>query len=411
MLTVVLVQRRPVRAACAAVLALLLIAATGPVFSQAGPYEQPPVFSANQTLPADLHSPNYRVGDRVALENFQYVYRVDTKWGTFVIKGNDLMRMRAREIAATLRLEEINGASTMVGAAGKTAMRPVETAKDLVTAPGQTISDTFKGVGHIFGSADASIKATDPHNEGILASVSGGATARRKLAFDFGVDPHSSFAPLDAELTRVATASAVGETSANAGLAFVTGGAGIAISVGGTSNQLREALRDKTVADLEKEGRPILASLGVSPGTIDAFYLTPMLTPTDKASIVEALASLGGARDREFFVAGAARAPSIEMGFFYRRQAELIAAFNKRVAPVRGFVRVGGAPMLDTGKGLVSILPVDDLIWTPPLEQIVAGGKGPAEIWITGKASQMATANLEKLGWKVVPQAGTQLGR
>lgn len=42
---------------------------------------------------------------------------------------------------------------------------------------------------------------------------------------------------------------------------------------------------------------------------------------------------------------------------------------------------------------------------------VVAGGKGPAEIWITDKASQMATANLEKLGWKVVPQPGAQLGR
>jgi len=44
-------------------------------------------------------------------------------------------------------------------------------------------------------------------------------------------------------------------------------------------------------------------------------------------------------------------------------------------------------------------------------DRVVAGGKGPAEIWITGKASQMATANLEKLGRKVVPQAGAQLGR
>lgn len=44
-------------------------------------------------------------------------------------------------------------------------------------------------------------------------------------------------------------------------------------------------------------------------------------------------------------------------------------------------------------------------------DRVVADGKGPAEIWITGKASQMATANLEKFGWKVVPQAGAQLGR
>jgi hypothetical protein len=102
-----------------------------------------------------------------------------------------------------------------VNQAGATALRPLSTAKDLVIEPGKTI---------------------------------GGATARRKLAFNLGVDPNSSFSPLSDELTRVATASAVGETGANVGLAFVTGRAGIAISVGGTSQQLRTMLRDKTAA-------------------------------------------------------------------------------------------------------------------------------------------------------------------
>jgi hypothetical protein len=295
-------------------------------------------------------------------------------------------------------------------------LKPVGTAKDLITAPGQTIGDTFRGVGHIFGSAKAAMSATDPHKEGVLASVTGGSTARRKLAFDLGVDPHTSFAPLGAELKRVATASAIGETGANVGLGFVAGPAGYAISAGGTSNTLRYALRDKTAAELERDGRKALASMGVSDATMDAFYANAMLSPTDKSIIVEELVSLGGAGGREIFVAGAARAPSIEMGFFYRRQAELIAAYNKRVAPIRQFVRLGGAPMLETGKGIVSILPVDYLIWTPPLEQLVAGAGGhrvgaPSEVWITGKASEMASARLAELGWKVVPKAAAQLGQ
>src|SRR3989337_803981 len=81
---------------------------------------------------------------------------------------------------------------------------PLAPAKDLVTAPGKTIGDTFKGVGNLFGSVDASMAATDPNKEGVLASVNGGATARRKLAYDFGVDPNTSFPPLHDELTRPA---------------------------------------------------------------------------------------------------------------------------------------------------------------------------------------------------------------
>jgi hypothetical protein len=361
-------------------------------------------------LPADLlRSPNYTVGNSVGVENFQYVFRVDSRWGPFTVKGAELMRVRAREMAATAALEEIDSAGTLVNAAGRTALKPLATAKDLVTAPGRTIGDTFKGVGNLFGSVDAAMSATDPHKEGVVASVTGGATARRKIAYDFAVDPNTSFPPLDAELTRLATANAIGETTTNAGLAFVTGGAGIAISVGGTSRTLRLALRDKTAAQLEKEGRQLLASMGVSPGAMDAFYANPNLSPTDKAIIVAELADLGAASGREIFIQGASNAQSIEMGFFYRRQAELIAAFNKKVSKVNGIARMGAAPMLQTNKGTVSVLPVDYLYWSPPLESLVAGA-GRGQIWITGRASERATAELATRGWTLQPKAGGRLG-
>jgi len=378
-----------------------------PLSAIGGQYEVAPTFTASQVLPADvLRSPDYRIGERVGLENFQYLFNVESNWGPFVVKGGDLMRVRAREMAATAKLGTISGGDTTVNSAARTALKPVETAKDFVVAPGKTVGDTFKGVGRMFGSANASMNATDPNKETILASVTGGATARRKLAFDLGVDPNTSFPPLSAELKRLATASAVGETGVNVGLSFVAGPAGIAISAGGTSNTLREMLRDKTAAELERDGRVMLAGMGASPGTVEAFYANPMLSPTDKAIIVEALQSLGGAGGREVFIAGAANAASIEMGFFYRRQAELIASFNKKVAPVHGFVQIGGGPMLETGKGTVSILPVDYLIWTPPLEGLIAGAGGArGQIWITGRASPMATAKLAERGWTLVPKA------
>jgi hypothetical protein len=389
---------------------ILLVVSTGIGPLRAGQYEQPASFTAAQVLPAHLlRGGNYTIASHVGLDNFQDTFNVQSSWGVFTIKGSDLLRVRLKEIAATAKLEEIGGAETMVGAAGRTALQPLNTAKDLVTAPGKTIGDTFRGVGHIFGSADASMNATDPKKEGVLASVTGGATARRKLAYDFGVDPNTSFPPLEEQLKRLATANALGQTGANAGLAFVTGGAGIAISVGGTSDVLRAALRDKSAADLEKEGRRILASIGISEAAANVFYANPNLTPTDKAIIVEALKSLGGAGGREIFLTNTAKANSIEMGFFYRRQAELIAAFNKRISPVHGFVRLSGAPMLETAKGTISVLPVDYLYWSPPLEGLASGAGRSGEMWITGKASATAAAKLAALGWTVVPNAGAKL--
>jgi hypothetical protein len=378
--------------------------------SEAGQYEGAPTFSAAQAIQGiPLHGADYSIGDRVPVENFQYVFNVNTKWGPFRVKGSDLLRVRLREVTATEKLEGVNGAETAVKSAGRTALAPLNTAKDLVTQPAQTIGDTVRGVGHIFGTARATMNATDPHGDRIIASVTGGASARRKQAFNLGVDPNTSFPPLADQLKRVATADAVGATSANVGMSFVAGPAGYAIGATGTVGQVRDMLRDKTPADLEKEGRDLLVAMGVSQGTMNAFYANPNLSPTDKIVIVKVLESLGDVQGRELFLAGAAKAPSVEMGFFYRHQAMLIQQYARRISPVRGFVSLGGAPMLMTANGTVSILPVDYLNWSEPLTQIASASHG-GELWITGKASPMATSQLSALGWKVVPKVGARLG-
>jgi len=306
------VIRRASRAALLGALAGMFVLAPLSAAPQAGQYEQPPSFTASQALPPNLlKSPYYTVDNRVGLDNYQYVFTVNTRWGTFHIKGTTLLRVRVREMEATAKLAEIDTAGTVVDAAGRTALKPLGTAKGLITAPGKTISDTFKGVGNLFGSVNAAMEATDPRKEGIIASVSGGAEARRKIAFDLGVDPYTSFPPLDDELTRLATANAIGGTSVNVGLGFVTGGVGIAISVTSTSQKLREALRDKTAAQLEQTGREFLTAMGIAKSAQDAFYANAYLTPTDKAVIVVVLKTLGNVGGREIYVETAATANSV----------------------------------------------------------------------------------------------------
>jgi hypothetical protein len=388
--------------------AVVLAIALGATTAIAAQYERAPSFTAGQVLPPNLlNSPYYTVQSYVGLENYQYVFTVNTQWGTFRIKGTTLLRVRAREMEATAKLQEIGEGETLLNAAGRTVLKPLGTAKGLLTQPGKTISDTFKGVGNLFGSVGAAMEATDPRKEGIIASVTGGAEARRKLAYDLDVDPYTSFKPLDEELTRLATASAIGNTGVNVGLGFVTGGAGIAISATSTSQKLREALRDKTAAQLEQQGREFLTAMGVSESAQDAFYANPHLTPTDKAVIVVALKHLGSVGGRQIYVETAARANSIEMAFYYRRQSELIARYDAKIAPVTGFIRVGRAPMVQTGRGTVSILPVDYLYWSAPIESLAANARG--QMWITGRASKLAASQLAARGWKLTTKAGDRL--
>lgn len=390
--------------------AALIILPADRLLAQGAGYENPPTFSPAQVLPPDLvRSPYHSIVGRVPVVGYLDRYQMQTKYGTFTVLGTDLLRKRVREVAATAKMEEIDEAETLVTSAGRTALKPLGTAKDLVTAPGKTIGDTFRGVGGWFNRVDASMSATDPNREGTVASLMGGSKARRKLAFDLGVDPYTTFEPLKSELTRVASASAIGETGVNVGLGFVTGGAGIAISAGGTASTVREVLRDKTAAELEKLGREKLTAMGIPAGTIDAFYATQWLTPTDKAVIIASMMQLGNAARREVFVARTAQAKTYSEGFAYRRKAELTAAYHKRVSPVRSFVNVSGTPLMQTGGGLVAIVPMDYLYWSPQLDGLISGAGVLGEIWITGTASKLATQNLASRGWKLVPKASARL--
>jgi hypothetical protein len=134
------------------------------------------------------------------------------------------------------------------------------------------------------------------------------------------------------------------------------------------------------------------------------------LTPTDKAVIVAAMMQLGNALGGKSSWR-ALPSKSYSEGFAYRRKAMLTAACHKKIAPVRSFVAVGGTPVMQTAKGLVAIVPMDYVYWSPEVESLVSSAGPHGELWITGTASQLATQNLASRGWSVVPRAGSRLGK
>lgn len=395
---------------CVAALTAVTVAATSffSTVSSAASFEQTPTFDAQQLLPQSLlENPYYKIQNPVVVDNYQYVFTVDTQWGTFRIAGTNLLRVRAREMAATAKLQDIESADTAVEAAGRAVKKPLNTIRGLFNNPSKTISDTAKGVGDLVDSFEASLDSIDPHKEGAIASVTGAAKARRELAYDLGVDPYTSFKALDVQLTRLARASAIGSTGVGLGFSAIGGGVGVAISASSTSQSLREALRDQTAAQLEEQGRQSLAASGVSILVVSRFFGNPYLTPTDKVVIVTALGKLGKVDGREIYVDMAANAESIEMAFYYRRQSELILDYAEKIAPVTAFIRAGGVPMVQTEQGTVSILPVDYIYWSAPIEGLASSARG--EMLITGVASPLATEQIGALGWTLTPNAVAQL--
>src|SRR5262245_36662870 len=103
---------------------------------------------------------------------------------------------------------------------------------------------------------------------------------------------------------------------------------------------------------------------------------------------------LGSAGDREVFIARTTQAKTYSEGFAYRRKAELTAAFANRVSPVRSFFNVNGTPVMQTGAGVVAIVPMDYVYWSPGLAQLISNTATQGQIWITG-----SRASLRLPGW------------
>ena len=391
-----------------------------PALSQDKRYETPPNFAARQILPPALQrSPYHTILDPVQNDGFLNIYRMKTKFGEFSVVGTQLLKVRVREAEAAAKLADISASGQMLKSAGRTITKPLKTGKDLITQPGKTVKRTFRGIGRFFGRVGASLDATDPSRESMIGSITGASEAKRRLAYKMGVDPYTQFAPLSEQLARLASASALGGTAMGVGMAFVSGGAGLAISVGSTSENFRALLRDKTAAELEKLGRTALQGMWVPEATLNAFYRNKFMTPTDKAIIVHTLKGLSGVENRAVFVARAAEASSLPRAFALRRRIELTGAYHSRVTRITSFVNLGGVPMLRTTNGVVAIFPIDFLPWTKNLAQMVNSankdkrafpGSAPIEVWITGRASRKTASNLKKSSWRLVENAGARLG-
>jgi len=392
---------------------------TAPAMGQSK-YESPPSLSSKQSLPPTLRqSPYHAIVGSVQNDGFHNTYQMKTQAGEYPVTGTELLRVRVKEAEVAAKLAEIRGSDQLLKSAGRTVTKPLKTGKDLITAPGATVKRTFKGVGRLFGRVGASMNATDPSRESMIGSLTGASEAKRRLAYKMGVDPYTQFPPLSDQLSRLAGASAWGGTATGVGLAFVSGGAGLAISVGGTSESLRSLLRDKSAAELEKIGRKLLSVMGIPTSTINAFYLNQFLTPTDKAIIVQALRGLGGVQNRAVFVASASQASTQPQAFALRWRIEMTSAYNAKIAPVTAFVTLGGVPMVRTANAVVGLFSIDYLPWTRKFASMVKSansdkqavtGPAPIEFWITGRASRKTASNLKKSGWRLFEKVGPRLG-
>lgn len=384
-------------------------------------YERPPVLHASEVLPPELREgPDHRVEDRVTTDGFHHVFRVESRFGAFEAVGDDLLRVRLKEIAALAVLAERGATAEFAEAVARALASPVVATWNLVRHPVDSIVGVPKGAWRAVRRAAALAEGERSELEdGALTAFIGFESVKRELAHRLGVDPYSSNRVLQRELNRFAWAAYAGGLPARF-VPFQRRPERAAAGPASGRERLETLLLHYPPEDLRRLNRIELAVMGVPEDLADTFLGHPWYSPRHETLLVASLAGLDLTTDRSAFLALAVDATSESDALYYQRSGELLQAYHEhgpgllRIAPVG---RATGAVSRDGA--LILPLVADLAVWSRPFESLARGATEAAEsaaldsgveLLVSGRLSAKARRELEARGIRATEQAFEALG-
>jgi hypothetical protein len=354
---------------------------------------------------------NYTVKPIVRSDGVMRIFDVDTPYGKFAFDGVEFTKLRLHELDAVAAIEKMSQSEAFGQAFGRAALGPIKFGTDLITKPVDTVERSLSGIGNMFDRIGAGLSNTRADRDNVVESLLGVSDTQRELAVSLDVDPYTDFPPLAQRLKEMANIMAGGGLPVRAGLSFVPGGIGIAVSSVATVSSAKDTLRDKTAAQVIAEARATLASLGVSDESASRLVENRNYTPADLLIMARALKQLN-AQDTTAFVDHASGAGSRNVAFYHRRRAQIIAARSNQLGGIDSFVTFGGQAINVARNGnIVAAFTVDDIAWTEVQQRTFVAvtaeiqrakpGATPV-LATTGVVTPLAAAEIGKRGWKIV---------
>jgi hypothetical protein len=372
----------------------------------------PIILRASEVLPRELLSgQNYTVRETVKSDGLINIYEVETPYGDIKVESTVLLLKRVNELRALVKIEALKGTDVYLNGLKAAAVQPIKTAEGLITNPVDTVSGIATGIGSFFSKVGSAITTTSPHKDNIVNSLSGQASYKREFAHQFGVDPYSSYEPLQKALNDLAWTAAAGGLTVKTAMAAIPGTAVAVVSYAGTADSLKALVKEKTPSELVTINQNKLYDMGVPSPTVEAFMQNAVINPQEQTLLVGALANMRGVADRKYFIETAIGAHEESVAVFLRVRAQLMELYQEKTNSVESVVSADGVPVMLTKTGvIVGVFPLDYVGWTVGFARKetavvdaihkMPGIKGK-ELWITGTIDPMARRVLESKGWKL----------
>ncbi len=409
------------------VIMIIAIAGPGPSVAVAEtlpPFQQTPIkLQASKILAKGLlRGDNFTVNEGIENDGFVNIYSLETKYGKLKVESTALLLIRISELRALKVLEEMSASKEFAKGAGEAVVAPVKGAGKMITEPGETTKGIVKGTGRFFSNVGRLITSDDPHQENVVGAALGYDATKRAYAFEFGVDPYTSYEPLANRLGTIAKSSVAGGLTVAVGMEVAVGTDstfGMVLFIASTAEGMRQLAADNPPGELQKINRKKLESLGIKPDLIKAYLSNYVYNPQEMTMFVGELETMKGVKELDTFVSIASLASNESLALYYRLTAQLIAGYHNHVAQAVRIVNVTGEPGLLTKDGKVVICSqVDYVFWTKGVADVLNGIEADVakiadvsgkEVWISGKMDDTARKAWEARGWKIIQDANKKI--
>ncbi|MCU0757050.1 MAG: hypothetical protein MUE46_18385 [Xanthomonadales bacterium] len=384
-------------------------AMVAPAEAPDGTVEPAQVYAAELLSPALLNGPRHRVQPQVDLLGGMALFRIETEYGLQEALGVESLERRITELDVLVELDRISRLGTFASAAGESLGNTAEAVGNVFSRPEETFRGIPEGIKrrasrlwarlkvgaknvnddvrqYFRGDAENQthnpflpplLEPTPPATEeeaqaareararevagGVALDYIGYSSARRELSRRLGIDPYTSNPLVHERLDRLSWSALAGSASTGMALSAIAGGANVVLS---KSRQLNSLVWDLSPEELDDRNRRLLRDLGYDNETARRLMRNNAFSPSQRTSLVDALAALRPVRGHELLVEWARNAEDrVEARF-------ILSTLDLMLAPANGEDLVSvtmhrRVPVFVDREGRQIVgLPVDVLQWT-----------------------------------------------
>ncbi len=414
-----------------------------PVASEAGspdeaePLEGAPILFARDLLePTLLSGARFRVQPIVEVENFSYVFRIDSDYGRFEVLGVDNVRLKVGEIHAIERLNQISQTEAFAKTLANRLRDPVVVTVGIARRPLSTVAGLPTGIGRYLQGKLYQVKrgsekawstlnraenekekeafAAEPEADGedggdlstrkVIDTT--GKLSRKYLGYDdakrgwskrLGVDPYSDNPALQQALGRISWATSLGNFAGDYAVPSTE-----AFSYAGKA---QEVVWDRSPLHVERLNAKGLRRVGVSKELIKRFTDSDGYSLTEKTALSLSMQEMKEAEGADAALELALRAATLEEAQGFVKTFAILEAYDRKVSPVTALSIRDGLIVGEAQNGfLILPLAVDYLHWTPLISTPLLAPALAAErreLWVAGNVSAVAADRLRHCGWHV----------